>query len=97
MNGKVARIQFPLRPAGVSTIHAGQGSTFKQVCIDTDILDSAGFQKYPNLVKLYLQHAHYVDASHVTLLEGLQMLTWNSQVISTNCEVKEHLAFVNEQ
>ena len=42
LNSKVARTQFPLRPAGASRIHAGQGSTFKQVCIDTDISDSAG-------------------------------------------------------
>ena len=54
LNGKVARTQFPLKPAGASTIHAGQGSTFKQVYIDMDISDSAGFQKYPNLAKLYL-------------------------------------------
>ena len=94
---QVARTQCPLRPAGASTTHAGQGSTFNQVCIDMDISDSAGFQKYPNLAKVYLQHAHYVAASHVTSLEGLQILTWNPQLISTNYEVKEHLAFMNEQ
>ena len=85
LNVTVARTQLPLRPAGASTIHAGQGSTFKQVCIDMDISDSAEFQKYPNLAKLYLQHAYYVAASHVTSLEGLQILTWNPQLISTNC------------
>ena len=78
-------------------MHAGQGSTFKQVCIDVDISDSAGFQKYPNLAKLYLQHAHYAVARCVTSPERLQILTWNPQFISTNCEVKEHLAFMNEQ
>ena len=62
-----------------------------------DIQDSEHFQKYPNLPILYLQHAHYVSASHVTSLEGLQILTWNPQLISTNHEVKEHLAFMNEQ
>ena len=97
LNGKVARTQFPLKPADASTIHAVQGSTFKQVCIDMDISDSAGFQKYPNLAKLCLQHAHYVAASYVISLEGLQIFTWNPQLISTNHEVKEHLAFMNEQ
>ena len=97
LNGKDARTQFPLRPAGASTIHASQGNTSKQVCIDMDTSDSAGFQKYPNLAKLYLQHAHYVAASHVTSLEGLQIFTWNPHLISTNSEVKEHLAFMNEQ
>ena len=42
-----------------------------------DISDSAGFQKYQNLAKLYLQHAHFVEASCVTSLEGLHILTWN--------------------
>ena len=67
--GKAAWTQFSLRPAGASTIHAGQGSTFQQVCIAMDISDSAGFQKYPNLAKLYLQHSHYGAASCVTSLE----------------------------
>ena len=77
--------------------NAGQESTFKQVCIDMDLSDLAGFQKYPNPAKLYLHHAHYDAASCVTSLEGLQILTWNPQLISTNNEVKEHLAFMNEQ
>ena len=34
LNGKVIQKQFPLRPAGASTIHAGQGSTFQQICLN---------------------------------------------------------------
>ena len=63
LNGKVTQKQFPLRPAGASTIHAGQGSTFQQICLDIDISDSQGFQKHQTLAKIYLQHAHYVVAS----------------------------------
>ena len=62
-----------------------------------DISDSAGFQKYQNHAKLYLQNAHHVAASCVTSLEGFQILTWNPELISTNHEVKEHLSFMNEQ
>ena len=63
LNGNVTQKQFPLIPAGASTIHAGQGSTFQQICLDMDTSDSQGFQKHQNLAKLYLQHAHYVAAS----------------------------------
>ena len=84
LNGKVARTQFPLRPAGASTILAGQGSTFKQECIDMDISDSAGFQKYPNLSKLYLQHAHYIAASHVSNLTFLSHLVEKCVLIQFN-------------
>ena len=51
LNGKVTQkqFQFPLRPAGASTIHAGQGSAFQQICLDMDISDSQGFQKTSKL------------------------------------------------
>ena len=48
-----------------------QGSTLQQACLGMDTSDYAGFQKHPNIAKLYLQHEHYVAASHVTSLEGL--------------------------
>ena len=86
-----------MRPAGATTIHAGQGSTFQQVCLDMDVSDSVGFQKHPNLAKLYLQHAHYVGASHVTSVEGLQIITWNLHLISTSSDVKEHLTFMQRE
>ena len=86
-----------MRPAGATTIHVGQDSTFQQVCLDKDISDLVGFQKYPNLAKLYLQHAHYVAASHITCLEGLQIITWNSHLINTSSDVKEHLTFMQRE
>ena len=97
LNGRVTRTQFPVRPAAVTTIHAGQGSTFQQLCLDMDLSDSAGFQKYPNLAKLYLQHAHYVAASHITSLESLQIITWNPHLISTSSKVKEHLTYMQRE
>ena len=74
LNGKVLHKQFPLRPAGATTIHSAQGGTYKQICIDMDISDSIGLQKNEHLAKLYLKHAHYVSASRVTTLEGLQII-----------------------
>ena len=97
LNGKVTQKQFPLRPAGASTIHAGQGSTFQQICLDMDISDSQEFQKHQNLAKIYLQHAHYVAASQVTSLKGLQIITLNSHLINVNADVKEHIAYMQKE
>ena len=96
LNGKVKQKQFPLRPAGASTIHAGHGSTFQQICLNMDISDSQGFQKHQNLAKMYLQHAHYVAASQVTSLKGLHIITWNQHSINVNADVKEHVAYMQK-
>ena len=50
-----------------------QGGTYKQICIDMDILIHS-LQKNEHFGKLYLKHAHYVSASRVTTLEGLQII-----------------------
>ena len=89
--------QFPLRPAGATTIHSAQGGTYKQIFIDMDISDSIGLQKNEHLAKLYLKHEHYVSASRVTTLERLQIINWNPHLISVNSDVKEHIEFMQKE
>ena len=55
-----------------------------------ELSDSPGLTKNQNLVKLFLQHAHYVATSRVTTLEGLQIISWKPELISVNKDVKEH-------
>ena len=62
-----------------------------------DISDSQGFQKHENLANNYLQHAHYVAASQVTLLKGLQIITLNPHLINVNSDVKEHIAYMQKE
>ena len=62
-----------------------------------DISDSIGLQKNEHLAKLYLKHAHYVSASRVTTLEGLEIINWNPHLISVNSDVKEHIEFMQKE
>ena len=93
-NAQVIRTQFPLKPAAGSTIHSGQGCTFDHICVDMDISDSEGFSENEHLARLFLQHAHYVAASRVTSLEGLQILSWNADLISVNNDVRKHMEYL---
>ena len=34
------------------------------------------------MTQLFLQHTHYVTASHVTSLESVQIVNWNPHLIS---------------
>ena len=43
LNGRVVREQFPLKPSAATTIHACQGSSFENICIDMDVTPSAAF------------------------------------------------------
>ena len=82
---------MPLKPAAGSTIHSDQGCTFDHICVDMDISDSKGFSEKEHLARLFLQHAHYVTASRVTSLEGLQILSWNADLISVNKDVRKQM------
>ena len=93
-NARVIRTQFPLKPAGGTTIHSSQGCTFDKICISMDISDSDGLTRNENLARLFLQHSNYVAASRVTSLEGLQILSWNPKLISVNNDVKEHMEYL---
>ena len=93
-NARIMRTQFPLKPAAATTIHSGQGCTFHQICISMDLSDSKGLSQNKNLARLFLQHAHYVAASRVTSLQGLQILSWNKDLISINNDVKKHMEYL---
>ena len=43
----------------------------------------------------FYQHAHYVAASHVRSLKGLQIIKWNPDLISVNEEVQSHLDYLH--
>ena len=97
LNGRVTRRQFPLKPAVATTIHACQGSTYDKICIDVDTSSSKHYQKYPMKAKPFLRHAHYVAASRVKSLEGLQIINWNEDIISINEDVQKHLDYLHSQ
>ena len=59
-----------------------------------DLTDSPGLTKNQNLAKLFLQHVHYVAASRVTTLEGLQIISWKPELVSVNTDVKEHMDYL---
>ena len=52
---------------------------------------SEKFAKNPEKAKAFYQHAHYVAASCVRSLKGLQIIKWNPDLISVNEEVQSHL------
>ena len=96
-NGRVTRRQFPMKPAGATTIHACQGSTYDKICIDIDISSSPKFHKYPLTAKPFLRHAHYVAASRVRSLEGLQIINWHQELITVNEDVQKHLEYLQKE
>ena len=72
-NSRVIRAQFPLVPAAAVTIHKCQGSTLKNVVLNMDPTLSPDLAKNLGLARQFYQHAHYVAASRVSSLEGLQI------------------------
>ena len=50
-----------------------------------------------NLARLFLQHAHYVAGCRVTSLQGLQILSWNKDLISVNNNVKKHMEYLYKE
>ena len=59
-----------------------------------DVSPSEKFAKNPEKAKAFYQHAHYVAASHVRSLKGLQIIKWNPDLISVNEEVQSHLDYL---
>ena len=49
-----------------------------------DVSPSEKFAKNPEKAKAFYQLAHYVAASHVRSLKGLQIIKWNPDLISIN-------------
>ena len=62
-----------------------------------DLSDSKGLSQNRNLARLFLQHAHYVAASRVTSLQGLQILSWNKDLISVNNDVRKHMEYLYKE
>ena len=93
-NAKGTRTQFPVAQAAATTIHKCQGSTLEFVCIDMDVSPSEKFAKNPEKAKAFYQHAHYVAASCVRSLKGLQIIKWNPDLISINEEVQSQLDYL---
>ena len=96
-NGRVTRRQFPIKPAGATTIHACQGSTYDKICIDMNVSSSDKFHRHPLTAKPFLRHAHYVAASRVRSLEGLQIIKWNPELITVNEDVQKHLDYLQKE
>ena len=94
-NSRVIRAQFPLVPAAAVTIHKCQLSTLKNVVLNMDPTLSPDLAKNMGLARQFYQHAHYVAASRVSSLEGLQILNWAPHLISVNEEVKVHMEYMN--
>ena len=59
-----------------------------------DVSPSEKFAKNPEKAKAFYQHAHYVAASCVRSLKGLQIIKWNPDLISINEEVQSHLDYL---
>ena len=94
-NSRVICAQFPLVPVAAVTIHKCQGSTLKNVVLNMDPNLSAELGNNVGLVHHFYQHAHYVAASRVSSLEGLQILNWEPHLISVNPEVQVHMEYMN--
>ena len=82
-------------PAAAVTIHKCQGSTLKNVVINMDPTLSQDLGSNLGLARHFYQHAHYVAASRVSSLEGLQILNWAPHLISVNEEVEVHMEYMN--
>ena len=95
-NSRVVRSQFPLMPASAVTIHKCQGSSLNNICIDMDVSPSQKFSTNHSLALHFYQHAHYVAASRVKSLNGLQILNWSPELISVNKDVEEHMEYLQK-
>ena len=51
-------------------------------------------QKIQKKAKAFYQHAHYVAASHIRSLKGLQIIKWNPDLVSVNEEIQSHLDYL---
>ena len=95
-NCRVVRAQFPLIPAAAVTIHKCQGSTLQNVVVDMDISPSPYYAENFEAAKNFYQHAHYVAASHVPSISGLQIIHWSPEYTGVNKKVEEHMEYMNK-
>ena len=95
-NCRAVRAQFPLIPTAAVTIHKCQGSTLRNVVVDMDVSPSPYYAENLEAAKNFYQHAHYVAASHVPSLSGLQIKDWSPEYMGVNKRVKEHMKYINK-
>ena len=95
-NCRAIRAQFPLLPAAAVTIHKCQGSTLQNVAVDMDVSPSSYYAENFEPAKNFYQHAHYVAASHVPSISGLQIIIWSPEYIGVNKKVEEHMEYMNK-
>ena len=95
-NCSAIRAQFPLIPTAAVTIHKCQGSTLQNVVVDMDVSPSPYYAENFEAAKYFYQHAHYVAASHVPSISGLQIIDWSPQYIGVNKRVEEHMEYMNK-
>ena len=93
-NYRAIRAQFPLIPASAVTIH--KRSTLCNVVVDMDVSPSPKFAKNRELALHFYKHAHYVAASHVPSLSGLQIINWSPEYIGVHTKVEEHMEYMNK-
>ena len=83
-------------PTAAVTIHKCQGSTLQNVVVDMDLFPSAYYAENLETAKNFYQHAHYVAASHVPSISGLQIIDWSPEYIGVNKKVEEHMKYMNK-
>ena len=94
-NCRAVRVRFPLIPAATVTIHKCQGSTLRNV-VDMDVSPFPYYAENLKAAQYFNQHAHYVAASCVPSLSGLQIIDWSPEYIGVNKNVEEHMEHMNK-
>ena len=95
-NCRVVRAQFPLIPAAAVTIHKCQGSTLQNVVVDMDVSPSPYYAENLKAAQYFYQHVHFVAATRVPSLSGLQIIDWSPEYIGVNKNVEDHMEYMNE-
>ena len=88
-NCRAVRAQFPLIATAAVTIHKCQGSTLRNV-VDMDVSPSPYYAENLEAAKNLYQYGHYVAASYVPSISGLQIIDWSPEYIGANKKVEEH-------
>ena len=61
-----------------------------------DVSPSPYYAENFEAAKNFYQHAHYVAASRVPSISGLQIIDWSPQYIGVNKKVEEHMEYMNK-
>ena len=61
-----------------------------------DVSPSPYYAENFEQAKNFYQHAHYVAASRVPSISGLQIINWSPEYIGVNKKVEEHMEYMNK-